>query len=209
MEIHKSANEYGNSVFDALKKNWKVLIMLILFTVGMVLGAVIIKNNNNAVISAFTDIFKTYITARKSQSIMANFLNSLSVNSIFLLSAFVLGLCAVGIPLISVLPVIKGLGMGMLSGYMYSKFALSGLGYCVLIIYPGLIMSAFALLLSCSTAVSTSYEMLLSLSSNKTIKGEGSLKFYCTKFVLIAAITILSSVLDAVVLRLFSGMFSF
>lgn len=57
-----------------------------------------------------------------------NFINSLAVNAAFMLAVFVFGLCAVGLPLICVLPVIRGVGIGMLSGYLYSNFALRGLG---------------------------------------------------------------------------------
>ena len=209
MEINPAAYNYGRGVINTLKKNWKMLFSLIFFAVGLILGAIIIKNNNSFVIDTFMDMFKTYISVKKEQSIGLNFINSLTVNLAFILFSFILGLCAVGLPLISVLPLIKGIGIGMLSGFLYSNFALSGLGYCVLIIYPGLIPATFALMLSCSTGISSSYNMLFSLSSSKSSKGELSLKFYCLKFLVIALITVFSSAIDAIVVRLFSSFFNF
>ena len=175
----------------------------------MIFGAILIKKDDSEIINSFLDIFKTYIRIKKEQSIGLNFMNSLAINLIFVLCAFILGLCAVGLPFLSILPIIKGIGIGMLTGFLYSNFALQGLGYCVLILYPGLMPAVYALLLSCTTGVKSSYNMLLSLSSNKAIKGETNLKIYCIKFLIFFMLIIFSSVIDAVVIRLFSGFFSF
>ena len=138
-----------------------------------------------------------------------NFINSLAVNAAFMLAVFVFGLCAVGLPLICILPIIRGVGIGMLSGYLYSNFALRGLGYCVLVIYPGLIPAIFALLLACSAGINSSYEMLLSLSSGKAQRGEGSIKIYCMRFLIICILIVRAAVTDAAASRLFCKLFSF
>lgn len=97
----------------------------------------------------------------------------------------------------------------MLSGYLYSNFALRGLGYCVLVIYPGLILAIFALLLACSAGINSSYEMLLSLSSAKAQRGEGSIKIYCMRFLIICILIVLAAVTDAAASKLFCRLFSF
>ena len=101
-------------------------------------GALSLKKADSYLSGAFSDMFSVYIRSKSSQSLGMNFINSLAVNAAFMLAVFVFGLCAVGLPLICILPIIRGVGIGMLSGYLYSNFALRGLGYCVLVIFQGL-----------------------------------------------------------------------
>ena len=190
MDINATAKEYGNGVITSLKKNRRILIMMLLFAAGMIIGAVSLKRADSYLSGAFSDMFSVYIRSKGSQSLGMNFINSLAVNAAFMLAVFVFGLCAVGLPLICILPIIRGVGIGMLSGYLYSNFALRGLGYCVLVIYPGLIPSIFALLLACSAGINSSYEMLLSLPSAKAQRGEGSIKIYCMRFLIICILRI-------------------
>lgn len=214
MDINAAAKEYGNGVITSLKKNRRILIMMLLFATGMIIGAVSLKRADSYLADsylsgAFSDMFSVYIRSKSSQSLGMNFINSLAVNAAFMLAVFVFGLCAVGLPLICILPIIRGVGIGMLSGYLYSNFALRGLGYCVLVIYPGLIPAIFALLLACSAGINSSYEMLLSLSSAKAQRGEGSIKIYCMRFLIICILIVLAAVTDAAASRLFCRLFSF
>lgn len=209
MDINAAAKEYGNGVITSLKKNRRILIMMLLFAAGMIIGAVSLKRADSYLSGAFSDMFSVYIRSKSSQSLGMNFINSLAVNAAFMLAVFVFGLCAVGLPLICILPIIRGVGIGMLSGYLYSNFALRGLSYCVLVIYPGLIPAIFALLLACSAGINSSYEMLLSLSSAKAQRGEGSIKIYCMRFLIICILIVLAAVTDAAASRLFCRLFSF
>lgn len=209
MDINAAAKEYGNGVITSLKKNRRILIMMLLFAAGMIIGALSLKKADSYLSGAFSDMFSVYIRSKSSQSLGMNFINSLAVNAAFMLAVFVFGLCAVGLPLICILPIIRGVGIGMLSGYLYSNFALRGLGYCVFVIYPGLIPAIFALLLACSAGINSSYEMLLSLSSAKAQRGEWSIKIYCMRFLIICILIVLAAVTDAAASRLFCRLFSF
>ena len=208
MDINAAAKEYGNGVITSLKKNRRILIMMLLFAAGMIIGALSLKKADSYLSGAFSDMFSVYIRSKSSQSLGMNFINSLAVNAAFMLAVFVFGLCAVGLPLICILPIIRGVGIGMLD-YLYSNCALRGLGYCVLVIYPGLILAIFALLLACSAGINSSYEMLLSLSSAKAQRGEGSIKIYCMRFLIICILIVLAAVTDAAASKLFCRLFSF
>lgn len=209
MDINTAAKEYGTNALTALKKNGRMLAMLAVFAAGMIIGAVFVKRGGDLFSDIVCNMFTAYIKAKNEQSIGLNFINSLAVNISFMLAAFIFGLCAVGLPFVCTLPLLKGIGIGMLSGYLYSEFSLKGLGYCILIIYPGLIPAVFALLLACSAGIVSSYEMLLSFSSSKAQKGERSIKIYCIRFLVICILVIISAALDAATGRLFSRLFSF
>ena len=209
MDINAAAKEYGNGVITSLKKNRRILIMMLLFAAGMIIGALSLKKADSYLSGAFSDMFSVYIRSKSSQSLGMNFINSLAVNASCMLAGLVVGLGAFGLPLIWILCRRRCVGMGMLCGYLYSNFALRGLGYCVLVIYPGLILAIFALLLACSAGINSSYEMLLSLSSAKAQRGEGSIKIYCMRFLIICILIVLAAVTDAAASKLFCRLFSF
>lgn len=209
MDINTAAKEYGTNALTTIKKNSRILVMLAIFATGMIIGAAFIKRGDELTSESIFDMFTAYIKVKNEQSLGANFMSSFAVNASFLLAAFIFGLCAVGLPFVCSLPLLKGVGIGMLSGYLYAKYALKGLGYCVLIIYPGLIPAIFALLLACSAGIHSSYEMLLSLSSTKAQRGERSIKIYCVRFLIICVLVIISAALDGATSRLFCRLFSF
>lgn len=43
MDINAAAKEYGNGVITSLKKNRRILIMMLLFAAGMIIGALSLK----------------------------------------------------------------------------------------------------------------------------------------------------------------------
>ena len=211
MELAKTAYEYSRGSINNLKKNWKSLILLLLFAFGILLGTYILKHNGELMDTIIANAFNDYIEAKKDKSIAANFIDSIKINLIFIIISFVLGFCAIGTPLISLIPVVKGIGIGVICGYLYLKYNFSGLGYCVLIIYPGLIVSMMSLLMACNFSLSFSYDMLLSVIENnkKELKGEYKLKLFCIRYLIITAISIFGSVVDSFAIKLFSGLFSF
>ena len=87
MDINAAAKEYGNGVITSLKKNRRILIMMLLFAAGMIIGAVSLKKANSYLSGAFSDMFSVYIRSKSSQSLGMNFINSLAVNAAFMYSA--------------------------------------------------------------------------------------------------------------------------
>ena len=51
--------------------------------------------------------------------------------------------------------------------------------------------------------------MLLSLSSAKAQRGEGSIKIYCIRFLIICILVVIAAVTDAAASRLFCKLFGF
>lgn len=214
MEIAKRSFEYSKSIIDTLKKNWKSIIFLFLFTFGILLGTYILKQNHDFTSTTLANILNEYISLKRGNTILDNFIASFKVNFIFVLLTFMLGFCAIGTPFITLVPVIKGIGMGLFCGYLYLNYNFSGLGYCVLIIYPGLIISLFALLSASNFSLSFSYEMLLSLfgtnnTKKKNLGAEHQLKIFCIRYIIIFIISIIGSIVDSLTIKLFSGLFNF
>ena len=74
MDINAAAKEYGNGVITSLKKNRRILIMMLLFAAGMIIGALSLKKADSYLSGAFSDMFSVYIRSKSSQSLGMNFI---------------------------------------------------------------------------------------------------------------------------------------
>lgn len=184
-----------------------MILTLALFAFGMIVGAGLLKSESSDFIRDFVSVFDAYTEARGSQKIYTVFFHSLVVNFLFLVSAFGFGLSCIGLPVTVLLPVIKGLGLGIVSGYLFSHFAMSGIGYYLLTILPGAVLTNSALLLACNGSSLMSMDILATVTSRKTPDG-GMIRNYLKKYLILLIVTLIGSVVDAVLTRSFSYLFS-
>ena len=184
-----------------------MILTLALFAFGMIVGAGLLKSGSSDFIRDFTSVFDLYTEARNSQKIYTVFFHSIAVNTLFLVSAFGFGLSCIGLPVTVLLPVVKGLGMGIVSGYLFSHFAMSGIGYYLLTIFPGAVLTNSALLLACNASSLMSIDILATVTSRKPAD-TGLVKNYLKKYLILLIVTLTGSLIDAVLTRSFSYLFS-
>jgi hypothetical protein len=201
-------NKYFSHYINIIVENRRNLIMVALFAFGMLLGASIIKDSTSSVTVKLVELFDRYRELRGHQSIISNFCGSMLTSLIFMSVTFIFGLCSIGVPLIGVVPVIRGLGLGMISGHLYSAYALNGLGYSLLVLYPGCLISILALLMCCNESVLMSQDMF-AFMMNKPTKNQSSIKMYCARYLVILIISAIGAATDAVCLLAFERFFEF
>jgi len=189
--------------------NWRLLLLWGLFSFGMVLGASLIKNTDNTMVVRILDLLERYRILRESQSILECFGNAFLGSFLLSAVAYLCGLCAIGTPVIAAIPLIKGLGTGLLSGYFYANFALRGLGYSALLILPGALLSAFGILLCCNESIRQSGTMYRMAAKRETTDDDGDLRLYHIRFLILLLLCVLAAVLDAVLNRAFVRFFVF
>ncbi|NMP38161.1 MAG: hypothetical protein GX051_08630 [Clostridiales bacterium] len=189
--------------------NWKLLVLASLFIAGMVFGAAAAKTSGSELIQKLTLTFINYTKLRITQGMFANFCNSFISVIVYLIAVFISGLCAVGLPFIGAVPLFRGLGLGLMCGYLYRAYELTGIGYCLLTIYPGAVLSVAALIYACNEGAIMSVDAFSSISGKKERTAESTIKLYCTRFAVLFAVTILSAAVDALFTKAFSGFFTF
>lgn len=192
-----------------LREEWKIVTLVSLFLAGMIIGAVAARHIDNDINARLVTMFSDFSMLRNSQSIFETFTNSLAVNFIFLSVVFASGLCAVGIPLIAFAPLGKGIGLGMIAGYLYSTYSLSGAGYCMVILFPSAVISTAALLFGCNESFVMSFELLNMLSGKSTYQHENIFKKYCGRYLILLVLILVSSIVDTITTVLFASKFSF
>lgn len=122
---------------------------------------------------------------------------------------FLSGLSLAGVPFIGAVPVFRGLGLGLVSGYLYRTQGLKGVAYCMLILYPHSVLSVGAMILCALEAWRMSFHFIGLFRSGGQINFPSELKLYSARFVVFLGIIMLSGVIDAFLSKAFSGFFVF
>ena len=190
----------------ALERSWQKLALLGLYAIGLFLGA------KTAGYAAFgwqerlLELLRAQRLGRTGLSPFGSALSYFGTDFLFMLAAFLLGLCAAGLPLLLLLPILRGVGTGVVSGWLYMTYGLRGVGYSVLVLCPAAIVSVLIMLSYCKESMLMSGDMLLVLH-NKQDKMESSLRLYITRYLVLLLVSIPAAALDALCFAAFSGIF--
>ncbi len=186
-----------------------MIIIIALFMAGMIVGSGIIRQGSaSELISDFSSIFNLYIDDRNNQKAYEIFINVFGVNFLFFISTFCTGLSCIGTIMIPLIPVVKGIGYGMLSGYLFSTYSITGMGYYLLTIFPAGIFGATALLSECCTAWIMSKEILLIILSKKQPQGSVATA-YLKRFAIYLCLNLAAAAIETILVKAFSYMFIF
>lgn len=199
---------YNGKAIKEMFENTRMIFLLILFAVGIIIGAKVINSENVILQEQIKNLLNSFTMKRAGQGVINNFIESLFSVSIFNLISVFLAFSLIGYPLIMIIPLLRGMGIGVVCGYLYSVYKFTGLGYSLLMIYPGALFSIFALILICNDCSEYSKN-----AYSKAIIGRGQFekdetKIFLTRQVVFLAISAFGALIDSVCARLFVGIFN-
>lgn len=188
----------------------EILMFSILLLSGLLIGVLVAKNGNESILAQVSRMFDSFYSVRENQSIGASVINSLKVSCAFWLINVLFGLCIIGIPFVTAIPVIRGLGIGLVTGYIYSIYGIKGIGYCFLIIFPGALISFIALIYAVSDSFKMSlYTLSSCLNSGAPKGGAEKIKIFAVRQIFYLMLFAVSAFIDGIVNKLFAGVFNF
>ncbi len=188
--------------------NKQIIVLVILFFTGLVFGSFSIKNQESVLIKRIILTYMNYIKSKQSLNEITVFFKTMLLSSSVIIFSYFIGLCAIGIPLIILIPFSTGAFLGIVSGYIYETYTLKGLGYCGIIIFPAAVLIVASILFSCKESMLMSKNMLNLLSQRHNDKYEDFRK-YSTKFLIYIIISCFGSFLEAILSHLFIRLFAF
>ena len=134
------------------------------------------------------------------------FTSSLISACIYISIIFILGSSPIFQSLVTIMPLIKGLGIGILISYIYLEYRLSGVFYVVTTIIPVSGLIVFSIILSSREAMKFGYSIYKSVTNLHSFSV--NIKTYLLKFLIISIIVLIASLLDAGLNTLFFNFFS-
>lgn len=189
---------------DYLQKNYIFITLILLFIIGMVYGALIIKTQSAQLYEQLSVLTGSY-NYKENQFIHTLF-SSFFSNTIFLLVPYFAGYGAIFQLVPAFVPLFKGLGLGLSMGYIYQTEGLGGIGYCALIIIPHTAVALIAIIIGCRESIKMSNLFFKSIKQSECLNLE-TIKLYNVKFIVLTAISFIAALINALSVMLFFGIF--
>jgi len=191
---------------ELIGRYWHKLALVGLFALGLLLGAKTAAGASSGWQEQLCGLLRAQRLNRAGGNLVANAIGYFGGDLLFLAAMFLLGLCAGGLPLLLALPVLRGLGVGVVSGWLYMSYGAAGVGYSVLVLYPAAVVSVLVMLAGCKESMLMSGDMLLMLTG-KLERPETGLRLYATRYMVLLLLCVLAAALDALCFAAFSGVF--
>lgn len=189
---------------QTFRENKRLIMLISVLIAGLITGAALAGNSSDKL----SFIVEGFIDARSNQSFVSTFLNSLLSTSIFLLAAFMFGLCVCGAPFIPAILFIRGLGLGYAMGYLYTFEGLKGIAFVALLIAPNAVISSFALVPACLEGMRVSTLLFSSTAKDApAVRLWPDMKKYSIRFAACAVLLCIGSIVDSLFVLAFSRFF--
>lgn len=206
---HRKTHINGYYTFndiDTKKFHLKQLFFLLVFILGLCIGAVAVRRGMGDTLEKLMSIYENYIDIKKNETLLTSFCNSFFKSTAILILIYSAGLSALGAPIIFFIPLVNGIGLGTVSAYMYSIFSLKGIGYCSLLLYPPKVITTVSMLTACSYSLVMSTKILKTLTNTDE---EINYRQYNMKYLVLLSISVLSALIDVLLNSLFIKYFNF
>ncbi len=192
-----------------LKSNQTLTLLCTLLLTGMFLGAVCVKHADEAMLEKIKSLTGTYISSGVSRSILDNFLSYISADTVFIILSVFFGLCVIGEPILWTLPMIRGLGLGLITGFVYKTYSVQGVLYSTVLIVVPAVISSLAMAVSCKESILSSREIKSALKEDgKQFNYREFLKLFAVRNLILYAFVILSGIIGCLFTYFLSGKIS-
>lgn len=192
-----------------LKSNQTLTLLCTLLLTGMFLGAVCVKHADEAMLEKIKLLTGTYISSGVSRSILDNFLSYISADTVFIILSVFFGLCVIGEPILWTLPMIRGLGLGLITGFVYKTYSVQGVLYSTVLIIIPAVISSLAMAVSCKESILSSREIKSALKEDGKQFNYGEfLKLFAVRNLILYAFVVLAGLVGCLLTYFLSGKIS-
>ena len=181
------------------------LIFITLFTIGICFGALspgLFDEKSLTTIALTEKYFNENFTLSIVELASRNIVSSL----IYLLIIYFCGLSAIGLPLIALIPLLKGFFVGMIISYQYIFNGIKGFLYSLNILFLPTAFFVCILNFAFSEGLNMSLNVSGSIFNLKRKENKSDLTFikFTKRFIIFAVAFILLSLIEAVLTAIFS-----
>ncbi len=197
-------NNFSASL-NFIEKNCFFILIIGLMISGVFIGTFAFCNMNDTVVKSLSFISQSFIETRSSENFLSVILDGFYSSTIQLSIIFLLGFCCISQPITLLFPFVKGLGLGVTLSQIYASIGYKGFFVILFLIVPFCMVTVFSLAL----AIQESFRMANTLAkmtfTNAISSGaKNETVIYIKKFLMLEAIMIFASLVDAIFTFVFS-----
>ncbi len=182
-----------------LIKNKNLIFIYLLFLSGLLCGALVIKSANAALSELIGSLVENLILQRNAQKFWLVFWNAFLTVLPYFLVLFLFGVSPAGPAVVPAVLFIRGLGAGLINGYLYRFFGIKGIAFSALLILPAALIVSFILILA--SRESFGFSLILAravLPGSPAIRLSGDFKLYCFRYLFLIGLILIAALVDAV-----------
>lgn len=197
-------------LLSALKNNWVLLLLGAFILIGMCVGALVSARMASSAQENLSFMLGEYTAKRAGQSFWVTFASSLEAVFLYFIVLFICGVSVFGVFFIPFALFFRGLGLGMVMGYLYASFGWNGFFYSLALILPHAFLSSVVLVVMARESIRVSLRLSRVLLPNaKPAALWPSFKLYCIRGGVIVILLCACALLDSTLTVLFGGLFAF
>lgn len=182
-------------------------VLWIVFFFGLLAGSFYINGKGTSVSDLPDLFFYNSVLTRLQGSGVSVFIASTASSFLFLAAAFILGLTIWGRGAELILPFLRGFGLGMTAGYLYSGIE-KGIAFYLLVILPGAVFYVTAIIKASAEGMNFSFRLIRFYKVGNPIRCvPPSVLFFAARIGTIEIYALIGAIIDAVSILLFSGLF--
>ncbi len=181
-----------------IRKRFKTLFpIMLLILLGVIVGTMVYVLSEDMLSGSLSRLNTDYLALRQNSSYMDVMLSSLYNSTLMLIILFLGGLCALAFPVVLIVPVYKGLGLGCSVAQMYYSFGQRGILYALIFILPSAVISCYAIMIGTREAYRMSVECFGAVFKKKIVTVSENARLYLVKFLILEAILSASATIDS------------
>ena len=196
------------NAIQIIEKNYNTIILTTLLGFGIILGSIIISKTSMEFNNSINSLYDNFVLSIREKNFISTFFDTFFTSMVYIFLFFIMGTNALGVPFIYFLTCIKGIGNGIISGYLYMTFGLQGVGFSTLVLFPYALLSGIAVILMGNSSLKMSKSIFSGLSGKFTSSNEITIKKYCVNFLIYTALFVAASIIDSIFKVSFSGTFN-
>ncbi|MCL2056441.1 MAG: hypothetical protein FWH02_04370 [Oscillospiraceae bacterium] len=196
---------YARYISHYTKRNYALIGLGALFLAGVLAGALLPGFADADRMSFVRELLTGFVERRRTQPISGNFYAAAASSLIFVGAMFFCGFCAIGQPAALLAPLFKGLGFGISVASLYSAYGAGAAGYVGLFLLPGTVITTVALLICCRESLRLSTRFWRMARPNGGESGAYPLRIYTARYIVAAAVCLISAALEAFIYYLFAN----
>ena len=169
----------------------KMFLLMTVFIIGLVFGTMSLRNPGDDYALKIQSFIKNYFLAKSSQSLFTIFATTLP---------FIFGLCLIGEPIAWLEPVFRGLGIGLISGYLYRTYNIDGMKFYGIVMLIPFVLSSSIMLAACHESILMCRDINRKTKDNTVIPNK-FIKLYLIRYAVLLVSEILISIISTINIR--------
>ena len=140
-------NDRISSIFQKIKENKMISILVLSFLIGIIIGSISIGCSKLLLFNDIKEMFKENFSAVSENSYLLTFSSSLLSIFIYIIAILLLSLSLWGGMIVPILPLLRGIGVGIAAGCLYLSYGIKGILFYILVLLPGAFLSSIILII--------------------------------------------------------------